>query len=77
MDGQYVHRWATDELGHKQIGRPAVQLHRSTQLLQVSLVKHGDAVAHGHRLHLVVGDVDGGGPELSLEVNDPGASAPA
>ena len=41
------------------------------------LVEHGDAVAHRHRFHLVMGDVNGGGPELALEVNDPRPRAPA
>ena len=46
-------------------------------MLEVSLVKHGDSVTHGHCFHLVMGDINGGGPELPLEVNDPRASASA
>ena len=77
MHGQHIHRWAADELGHKQIGWPAVELHRSAQLLQTSLVEHGDPVAHGHRFYLVMGDINSGGPKLPLEVNDPRARASA
>ena len=43
----------------------------------MSLVKHGDSVTHGHRFHLVMGDINGGGSKLSLEVNNPRASASA
>jgi hypothetical protein len=50
-----------------------IQLHRRAQLLQPAGVEHGDAVPHRHRLHLVVGDVQGGGAELALQRRDLGA----
>ena len=42
-------------------------------LLQDALRQHGDAVAHRHRLDLVVGDVDRGDAELALQRGDLGA----
>ncbi len=33
----------------------------------MSLVEHSDSVCHGHRLDLVVGDVEQGGPEVHLK----------
>ena len=74
---QQVHRRAADELGDEQVGGPLVELHRRPQLLQPALVEHGDAVAHGHRFHLVVGDVEGGGAEAPLQLHDLGAGAGA
>jgi hypothetical protein len=44
-------------------GRPVVEPQRSIDLQQVAVVHHGDLRAEGHRLHLVVGDVDHRGPE--------------
>ena len=37
------------------------------QLLDPALVEHGQAVAHGQRLLLVVGDVDEGDADLALD----------
>ena len=42
-------------------------------LLQLALAHDGDAVAHRHRLDLVVGDVDGRRAEVALELRDLGA----
>ena len=39
-------------------------------LLQHTVAQHRDAVAHGHRLHLVVGHIDGGGAESPLQCRD-------
>ena len=39
------------------------------QLLQHAAAHDRDAVAHGHRLDLVVGDVDRRRPELALELS--------
>ena len=42
-------------------------------LLQQAVLQHGDAVAHRHRLDLVVGDVDRGDAEPALQRGDLGA----
>ena len=49
-----------------------VDLLRRSHLLQDAVLHHGDPIAHGHRLDLVMGDVDRGGAEPllhTLEVN--------
>ena len=50
-----------------------VELLRIGRLLQLALAHHGDAVAHRHRLDLVVGDVDRRHAEVALEPADLGA----
>ena len=44
--------------------RLVVELHRRADLGDVAGVEHDDPVGHGHRLDLVVGDVDHRGAEL-------------
>src|SRR5215471_14556453 len=56
-----------DEAGHELAGGPFVDLDRRAQLLDAALVEHGQAVAHGKRLFLVVGDVDEADPDLALD----------
>ena len=70
QDRQHIHRGAANELGHKQIGRPSVELHGCAQLLQPPLVQHRDPVPHGHRLHLIVGHIERGGAQLALQFHD-------
>ena len=67
-----VHRRAADEAGDEEVQRPVVELLRRCDLLQLALAHHGDAVAHRHRLDLVVRDVDGGRAEVALELRDLG-----
>ena len=50
-----------------------VELLRRRDLLELALAHHGDAVAHRHRLDLVVRDVDRRRPEPALEPRDLGA----
>ena len=71
--GEQVHLWAAYETGHKDVDRPLVEILRGCALLQHARFHHRDPVAHGHRLHLVVGDVDGGHPQLVLQQRDLGA----
>ncbi len=56
---QQVHGRAPDEAGDEQVGGQVVDILRWTQLLQDPARHHSDAIAERHRLHLVVGDVDG------------------
>ena len=53
-----VHLGAADEAGDEQVARGAVKLQRAAHLLDVARAQHHDLVGHGHRLDLVVGDVD-------------------
>ena len=53
--------------GDEAVRRAVVELERRADLLDHPAVQHHDAVGHGHRLGLVVGDVDHGGVELGVE----------
>ena len=62
-----VHRRRADEAGDELVGRLAVELERLADLLHAAVLHHHHAVAEGHRLDLVVGDVDRGGLELLVQ----------
>ena len=59
-----------EEVRHEGIHRPRVELRRIRHLLEAPLVQDGDAVRHGHRLVLVVGDVERRDVETPLDVAD-------
>ena len=63
-----VHGGAADEAGDEQVGRLVVERPRRGALLEGAVAQHRDAVAHGHRLDLIVRDVDGCDGEPSLEL---------
>ena len=52
------------------VHRLEVQLIGGAHLLDIALLHHHDPVRHGHGLRLVVGDVDGGGPRLPVDLGD-------
>ncbi len=70
VDGEQVHRRGPDEPGDEGVHRIAVEVLRRIDLLQDPVLEHGDAMAHRHRLDLVVGDVDGGDVEVLLQLHD-------
>ena len=65
-----VHRRGADEAGDEDVGRAIVQLGRSADLLQDAELDDGDAVAHRQSLGLIVGHVQGGDAELTLQGSD-------
>jgi hypothetical protein len=65
-----VHRRRADETGHEHGGKLFVEGARRVDLLQARVLEHGNAMAHRHRLHLVMGHIDGRGPEPCLETRD-------
>ena len=65
-----VHRRAADEAADEEVDRAVVELLRRRDLLQLALAHDGDAVAHRHRLDLVVRDVDRRHAEVALEPRD-------
>ncbi len=67
-----VHRRASDEAGYEQVVGVVVKVAGRIDLLEAALANDGDAIAHRHRLDLIVGDVDGRGPEALLEHADLG-----
>ena len=56
-----------DELGDEAGARGAIDRGRRVDLLEAAFIHHHDAVGHGQRLALVVGDVDEGDAELLLQ----------
>ena len=67
-----VHARAAEEASHERVGRLRIERLGRRHLLQLPLAHHGDAVAHRHGLHLVVGDVQRGGREPRLQLDDVG-----
>ena len=53
-----VHRRRPDEARDEEVRRPVVDVRRRVDLLELARAQDRDAVAHGHRLDLVVRDVD-------------------
>ena len=68
-----IDRGRPDEAGDELVDRPVVERLRSVDLLQAPAVHHRDAVAHRHRLDLVVRDVDRRHIEPPLQLMDLGA----
>src|SRR5438034_1669753 len=56
-----------NELTHETSAWPMVDLEWWRQLLQLAVVEDGDAIGHGHRFRLVVGDVDHGDAHLAMD----------
>ena len=69
---EQVHRRRADEPGDEQVTGRVVEHLRRVDLLEPALLEHGDAVAHRHRLDLVVRDVDRGHAEVRLDPGDLG-----
>src|SRR5215470_4576356 len=57
-----------DEAGHEDGGGRLVDVARGAYLLDPAAAHHRDAIRHGQRLALIVGDVDGGDPDFALEL---------
>ena len=69
----HVDRRRADEAGDELVHGVVVEHLGRVHLLEVALLHHGDAVAHRHRLHLVVRDVDRRRADLALDARDLGA----
>ena len=62
-----VHRRRAHERGDEEVGGLVEEPLRRVALLQDAVAEHGDALAEGHRLDLVVGDVDGRDAEALVQ----------
>jgi len=60
-------------LTDEQVARQVVELLGTPYLLQNTILHHRDLGGHGHRLNLVVGDVDERGPQPLVQLRDLGA----
>ena len=67
-----VHARAPEEVRDERVGRPGVELLGRGDLLQPALAHDGDAVAHRHRLDLVVRDVERRRRQARLQLDDVG-----
>ena len=65
-----VHGRAADEAADEEVDGSVVELLRRRDLLQLPLAHDGDAIAHRHRLDLVVRDVDRRDAEVVLDARD-------
>ena len=68
-----VHRRRADERRHEQVRGPVVERLRRVDLLQPPVAHDRDAVAHRHRLDLVVRDVEHRRAQLLVQPRDVGA----
>src|SRR5215831_2355811 len=57
-----------DEAGHEDGGGRLVDVARGAHLLEPAAAHHCDAVRHGQRFALIVGDVDRGDPDFALQL---------
>ena len=58
---------ASDEAGNELGFRPGIDVFRRTRLLNAAVIHHDDHVGGGHRLRLVMRDVDRGVAELVVQ----------
>jgi len=70
---QEVHLGAADEACDEHVAGHIVQVLRGIDLLDDAVLHDNDTVAHGHSLGLVVGNVDEGGSQLLVQLDDLGA----
>ena len=68
----HVHRRCAHELGDEEIARMVVHLDRDPTLLDPPAAHHREAIAHGHRLVVIVGHVQRRDPEAPLHAGDDG-----
>ena len=67
---EQVHRRRADEGRDEAVCRVVVDLRRRAHLTYPSMIDDGNAVAHAHRLDLIVGHIDGGDADPLLELLD-------
>src|SRR5579875_450074 len=68
--GEEVHGRGADEACYKEVRGMVVQFLWRADLLDNATVQNSDAVAHRHSLNLVVGDVNNGGLDALMELDD-------
>src|SRR5258708_2274382 len=71
--GNHVHRRRADEAGDERVRRMIVEVERVAGLLDHAVAHHHDLVGHGHRLDLIVRDVDRGRLQPLVQLLDLGA----
>src|SRR5438477_4361701 len=64
---QEVHRRRADEVRNEERRRPIIDVARARDLLDDTVVHHGDHIGHRHGLELIVGDIDRGCSEPVMQ----------
>jgi hypothetical protein len=59
-----------DEFSDEAVGRPVVDVERGSDLFDLAVAEHGDAIGHRHGLGLVVRDVDHRDADLAMDALD-------
>ncbi len=75
--GHQVHRRVAEEARDKGVRGISIHFQRPSDLHHSALIHDADAIAHGHRLDLIVGHVDRRGPDLLLLLDELVARADA
>jgi hypothetical protein len=70
VSGEQVHGRGADEAGDEQVVGASRTGRAGCRPAGAAVLEHRDAVAHGHGLGLVVGDVDRGDAEAALQRSD-------
>ena len=73
VGGEEVHRGGADEAGDEAVGGAVEEAERGVGLLDAAGAQDDDAVGEGHRLDLVVGDVDHRRPQAGVQGGELGA----
>src|SRR6185295_2565520 len=69
-DRDEVHGGRADEAGHEKVRRVQVQLLRGPDLLEDAVLHDRDPITHGHRLDLVVRDIDDRRSQAPMDASD-------
>jgi hypothetical protein len=77
MGAEEVHRRAADEASHKGIGRGFIDLLGCPHLEELTLVHDSHPIRQAHGLHLIMGNVKGGGLDCLVQAFELGAHAQA
>ena len=64
---QQIHFRAADKLGNKFIGRMIIQVQRGAKLLNLFIIQHKNPIAHGHRFDLIVGNINQGHANFTMQ----------
>src|SRR3984893_10508301 len=59
-----------DEFPDEAVGRPVIDVERGADLFDLAVAEYGDAIGHGHRLGLVMRDVDHGDADFAVDALD-------
>ena len=70
LGSEQIHGRIADKTGDERCRRLLVQLIGRRVSLQLPLLHDGNAVGHGHGFHLIMGDINGGDPQVQLQTLD-------